>query len=513
MMPILFGESPSSFENNGLGVLGEAVRCEVYEELNGAYELTMTYPMSGRLYGQLQLRRGIYAKPTPHTEPQYFRIYNISKPMHGLITLRARHISYDLAGVTVAPFSADGLTGAMEALRANAVNPCTFGFTNGFESEKAFSVPVPTTIRALLGGQSGSFLDVYGGEYAWYNNRIALLKRRGSDRGVTVRYGKNLVDLKMEQNIANVITGVYPYWYGFDGTLVEAPGKIVNAPGTFAFSRVIPLDLTGYFDTQPTPEALQARAESYISSNSIGVPEVAITVSFQPLRQTDEYKDIAPLETILLGDTVGVYCPTIDVSTTARVISTTYDVLLDRYSKVQLGRVKASIASTIAQQQMEIERLAADKYKDLLRPNSPLLDFFYPVNSVYISYSHTNPGTLFGGTWQRITNAFLWAAGASDSIGATGGEKTHTLTADELPKLSGGALFRDIDLGDSNLLLQTSGIFSKSTTAWEGTHAALTTEDKTSGYLRNRLGLDFGGDKAHNNMPPYVQVSIWRRTA
>lgn len=145
--------------------------------------------------------------------------------------------------------------------------------------------------------------------------------------------------------------------------------------------------------------------------------------------------------------------------------------------------------------------------------NKSLLDFFYPVNSVYISYSHTNPGTLFGGTWQRITNAFLWAAGASDSIGATGGEKTHTLTADELPKLSGGALFRDIDLGDSNLLLQTSGIFSKSTTAWEGTHAALTTEDKTSGYLRNRLGLDFGGDKAHNNMPPYVQVSIWRRTA
>ena len=159
------------------------------------------------------------------------------------------------------------------------------------------------------------------------------------------------------------------------------------------------------------------------------------------------------------------------------------------------------------------ERGALDVGGMIYMDNKSLLDFFYPVNSIYISYSHTDPGTLFGGTWQRITNAFLWAAGAGDSIGDTGGEKTHTLTADELPKLSGNARFRDIDLTDSNTILDAGGILSKSTDEWSGTHGSLTTENKASGYKRNILNINIGGGEAHNNMPPYVQVSIWRRTA
>lgn len=114
----------------------------------------------------------------------------------------------------------------------------------------------------------------------------------------------------------------------------------------------------------------------------------------------------------------------------------------------------------------------------------------YPVGSIYLAYNHTNPGTLFGGTWVRLENAFLWASGASATIGQTGGESTHTLTIDELPSHSHGSVYSGMGTGTKN-------------TAW-----------LASGGDKMVYGaLYAGGGQAHNNMPPYIQISAWRRTA
>lgn len=123
-------------------------------------------------------------------------------------------------------------------------------------------------------------------------------------------------------------------------------------------------------------------------------------------------------------------------------------------------------------------------------PNQSLLDYIYPVGSVYISYSHVNPGTLFGGTWARIENAFLWAVDENGAIGLTGGEKTHTLTADELPAHSHGSVYSQHATGDKKYAWYT-----------------------TSGSAIAYGAVSTGGGQAHNNMPPYIQVSVWRRTA
>lgn len=116
----------------------------------------------------------------------------------------------------------------------------------------------------------------------------------------------------------------------------------------------------------------------------------------------------------------------------------------------------------------------------------------YPVNSVYISYSHTSPASLFGGTWTRITNAFLWATTSGGTIGQTGGEQTHTLTVNEIPSHSHG--FN----GLTDATASGSGIYR------------VTYKD---GANNNLYVNSTGGGAAHNNMPPYIQVSIWRRTA
>lgn len=356
MIPILFSPTATVFDTNGLGALADAVSCNVTEELNGSFELTMTYPLTGRRFGDILARGIVLAKPNPYALPQPFRIYNISRPMHGSITLRARHISYDLSGIPVSPFTAESAVAALNGLQSNAVTDCPFTFWTDKTVTAGFSVAVPSAIRSLLGGQSGSVIDVYGGEYEWDGYTVKLLTRRGQDNGVSIRYGKNLTDLTQEENIANVATGVYPFWQSLDGRVVEAPGKIVNAPGTYNFVRILPLDLTGEFETEPTPEQLQTRAQTYVERNGIGVPAVSISVAFQPLEQTEEYRHLALLEKVQLGDTVTVEYPALGVSATARVASAVYNVLLDRYERIQLGSVRSRLSTTIVEQQKEIDR-------------------------------------------------------------------------------------------------------------------------------------------------------------
>ena len=120
----------------------------------------------------------------------------------------------------------------------------------------------------------------------------------------------------------------------------------------------------------------------------------------------------------------------------------------------------------------------------------------HPVKSIYISYSHTSPASLFGGTWERITNAFLWAVDASGTIGTTGGEQTHTLTVNEMPKHSHGQYVAESSGGSTSVNHDYNGWSSTGTTVWQGFNTG-----------------SAGGSAAHNNMPPYIQVSIWRRTA
>ena len=136
--------------------------------------------------------------------------------------------------------------------------------------------------------------------------------------------------------------------------------------------------------------------------------------------------------------------------------------------------------------------------------------FSYPVGSIYIAYNHTNPGTLFGGTWVRMSNTFLWGADSSGTIGQTGGEKTHTLTIAEMPSHKHQLVRpkwygRDGDGFQTDVLSSSSGaIFGTSSTT---TPSYISRLDGNTDILHN------GSSAAHNNMPPYTHVSIWRRTA
>ena len=362
MKPILFPSTATEFTSHGLGVLTNAISCTVTEERNGAFELTMQYPDTGVHFDEITDRCIIYAIPSPYRAPQPFRIYRITRPMDGIIMVYAQHITYDLSGVPLNPFTAINAPDALSKLSLNAAVDSPFTFWTDKSTVASFAVSVPSSTRSVLGGSSGSILDVYGGEYEWDGFTVRLYGQRGYDNGVVISYGKNLTDIEQDRNIASVATGIYPYWTNTEGVLVTCDPKIVNAPGTYDFTRVVPVDFSGDFEEQPTPEQLQARAEQYVADNKIGIPKTSITASFVQLEQFSEYEDLALLEKCDLCDTVTIRYPQLGVEAKAEIVKIETDVLLERYNSVEIGDVRTNIADTIAGQQQEINQKPSETY-------------------------------------------------------------------------------------------------------------------------------------------------------
>lgn len=362
MKPILFPSTATEFNTHGLGVLTDAISCTVTEERNGAFELTMQYPDTGVHFDEITDRCIIYAIPSPYRAPQPFRIYRITRPMDGIIMVYAQHITYDLSGVPLNPFTAVNAPDALSKLSLNAAVDSPFAFWTDKSTVASFAVSTPSSTRSVLGGSSGSILDVYGGEYEWDGFTVRLYGHRGYDNGVVISYGKNLTDIEQDRNISNVATGIYPYWTNAEGALVTCDPKIVNAPGTYDFTRVVPVDFSNDFETQPTPAQLRERAEKYGEDNKIGIPKTSITASFVQLEQFPEYEDLALLEKCDLCDTVTIRYPRLGVEAKAEIVKIETDVLLERYNSVEIGDVRTNIADTIVGQQQEIKQKPSETY-------------------------------------------------------------------------------------------------------------------------------------------------------
>lgn len=354
MIPILYSPTETEFATNGIGALSGAISCKVKQEINGEYELVMQYPVTGAHFAQIEMRSAIKAKPDKVTDPQIFRVYRITKPLAGIVTVYARHLVYDLAGIPVSPFSASGAAAAMVALGNNASVSCPFTFSTDKSGGGTLTVSSPSSIWSVMGGTQGSILDTYGGEYSYDNYSVALNTRLGANNGVAIRYGKNLTNVEQDANCANCYTGVYPYWQ-IEDEIVTLTEKIIYAEGNFDYTKILALDMTEQFDAAPTEEQLRTAAENYIENNNIGVPDVSWKVEFVALEDTEEYRGMGILERISLGDTVTVEFEKLGVNATARAVAVEYDCLLERYDSITLGRVKSNIADTIAEQQKEIE--------------------------------------------------------------------------------------------------------------------------------------------------------------
>ena len=337
--PRLYPPTAAAWDTNGLGALSDCISCVVEETLNGPFELEMQYRLNGLHYADITLRSIILAKPNPTARPQPFRVYKISRPINGVVTINAQHLSYDLSGIVIEPFNAPSLASALEGMKTNAVTENPFEYETDKTVISDFVVSYPSSARSLVAGQRGSLLDTYGGELEFDRYQVKLWAHRGKDNGVTIRYGKNMTDVNQEEDGSGVYTGVYPYWYSEEEGSVDLGSSYVPVEGEFDFTRILLLDLTEEFENKPTAEELTQKAQEYISNHDPGVPTISTTVSWY------QSKDF--VENVNLGDVVGVYFSRLGISAKAKIVKTRYNALQNRYESVDIGSVRSSIAGTI----------------------------------------------------------------------------------------------------------------------------------------------------------------------
>ena len=339
MIPILYEGTETSFTTNGLGRLSDAITCKVKEERNGSYELEMTYPVSGIHFEDITEGKIILAQPHDGGLTEPFIIYRIEKPINGICTIKGEHISYRLCDIVAMPFTAGTIQEAFGLIPSKSATSNPFNFTTDIVSSVGYTLDHPMSVRGMLGGESGSILDTYGqGDYEFSRFDVTLHSERGADNGVTLRYGKNITDLKNVVDMSNVYTGIVPYWTDGENTVV-LPEKVILSEhsGDYPFYIIKPVDFSSDYEEQPTEAQLRDRAQRYITTNEGWKIRNNITVSFVALWDTEEYKEIAPLERVNLCDTVHVKYGPLGVDFSTKVVKTDYNVLLERYNSITLG--------------------------------------------------------------------------------------------------------------------------------------------------------------------------------
>lgn len=368
MIPVLYEENENDFTTMGIGALPDCVAVTVKRVLNGQDELTLTYPDNGIRVHDLQNSRIIYAQPEYKKSPQPYVIYAISKPVRGLVTVYARHIKERASFIPVMPFTASSLAETLAKIPDYCAETNPFTFWTDKSVTANFKLESPASLGNVLGGMEGSILDTFGGEYEFDGYTVKLWNRRGVDRGVTLRYGKNVTDATQEESIDSTITGICPFWTDSEGALVTLPEKVVHSQNAqnFPFNRTVAKDFSETFEEQPTVAQLRAAAQAYVARAGVGVPKVSLSVSFEHLAQYEEFKNRALLETVNLGDTVTVIFERLDVNATARVVQTEYDVLKEKYRKIAIGAVRSNLNSTIKEAVIDVSKESNEALKTAL---------------------------------------------------------------------------------------------------------------------------------------------------
>lgn len=362
MIPILFSANATDFSTYGIGTLADTLSCQVTEERNGAYECVLTYPVTGRLYAEIQKERLIKAKPNDTSANQMFRIYRITKPLNGIVKIYAQHISYDLTTIAAPIWSSTEILPqlAINAVFDNALTPHNFTFKTDYQTQKPFAVTKPKSLRAVLGGEQGSVIDLWGGEFEWDNFNVIHHQGRGTNTGVVIEYGKNLTSLEEDSDISGLYTDLLPYAVTTDKndkevviTLSEQTLPIAKT--TLVHSKTLIKDFSDAFESGEkfTEEALRQKAQTYLENNPLGVENPTIKVSFEPLWKQPEYS--ALLERVSLCDRVTIKHTLLGVTATAKVITTVYDTLAEKYVSITLGSAKSTLLNTISETKDAVE--------------------------------------------------------------------------------------------------------------------------------------------------------------
>ena len=328
-------KTAQTFETLGLGALVPS-SCVVTEELNGAYELELKHPYDeGGKWQRLERGRILYASTPKGKQP--FRIYYV-KPTMDEITVNARHIFYDLLDNQCKPIAHSGTAGAaLSALQAAFAYPMPFSFDTDISLTGTLTTGRLNPIQVLLSDdeETTSFVKGYGGELLRDGFRVSLRTALGQDRGVAIRYGKNLVGLEVTEDESEVKTRIVCYGSNGSATL-DSPYL-----DDYIYPKIYTLE-----DENKTLAEVKEEAQALLDGGC-DIPSINIKVDFVALEKTVEYREYAVLEEVFLGDLVTVVNTKMGFRKQAKVISYEWDCLLEQYNEVELGDFIPTLASSV----------------------------------------------------------------------------------------------------------------------------------------------------------------------
>lgn len=371
MLPILYPANAaiSDFGKNGLGFIRLCSRAIVSEERNGSYELALDMLPQDRLAKQIVPGNFIKCKANPYDDPQIFEIYKKTYT-ESVTSINAQHIRYindnNVIGTTIVSNRQLTPTEWWNEARRYLEIPSLWTFTSDIDTQASVTAARDQIIRLgdFLKGTEGSLLDVFKGEYHYDNFNIAYNRRRGQDTGICLRYGSGISTYEQELDGSTVYSHVYPYATvgmrndsGSDVGTYHLEGDLINLNNTNqTYKRVLSYDFTEKFvndvaisyESGPGIQnlaALQQKlanvAQNYVNSNmdALLYPSVNITVD------VDSALDL--LQGCQLCDTVLVYIEPLDYSARLKIIKTEYDVLAQRYVKMELGYAKKTLTGLL----------------------------------------------------------------------------------------------------------------------------------------------------------------------
>ena len=364
-MIILYKKNETDFTHNGLMVL-QPIEAIVTEEINGDYSLKLTMPRGSQLIENEQ----IIKVPTPKSE-QLFRVYNSDVDMIGNPVFYCRHIFYDLLDYFIEDTRPTG-NGTLAISKILENTP--FVGSSDITKQGTAYYQMMSPVKAILGADN-SFIEIWGGEIERDNFQIRMKNRVGADRGVSIRYRKNLTGLRFVTDLSSVATKIMPTGLKEDGqTLLKLPEKYVASPliGNYVNEKVTRIH---YSDIKVDEEMSESQALQALRSaatqefeKGLDKPQITATVEFIPLQDTEEYKDFAVLENVYLGDTVSVHHEDLNIDLVTKVIGYEFDSLSCRYNKVTLGNANPKYG--------DIQRQYVDKVNSETRfaINSEIVD-------------------------------------------------------------------------------------------------------------------------------------------
>lgn len=328
-------KTAKTFDTFGLGALVPS-HCVVEEELNGAYELEMKHPYDdGGKWKRIERGRILYASTPRGMQP--FRIYYV-KPTMKEISVNARHIFYDLLDNQCKPINHSGTaTAALAALQAAFAYPMPFSFDTDISLTGTLTTGRMNPVQALLSDddEATSFVKGYGGELLRDGFRVSVKAALGQDRGVSIRYGKNLVGLEVTEDESEVKTRIVCYGKNGSATL-DSPHL-----GDYIYPKIHTL-------TEENKSISEVQAEGQkLLDEGCDIPSINIKVDFVALERTVEYREYAVLEEVFLGDMVTVINTKMGFRKQAKVISYEWDCLLEQYNDVELGDFIPTLAASV----------------------------------------------------------------------------------------------------------------------------------------------------------------------